>query len=163
AAIVLQRRVRGGTRLPAGPRVRVLLMLWVLLRLERRTARWVLVALLAFPATLSRVTEALPVISLVCRCDNRPSQPPPSEMFRLSAVREQGRWVLANALPRLTKDWERATIGRVTFVYPGSHRFDRSRAEGSARFVDSIAAAFDVPPPRGIRYYVAANLDEMFW
>src|SRR5256712_11723684 len=101
--------------------------------------------------------------TLVARAYDSTSVVKPLALFRVYAVREQGRWMLANALPRLTKDWNRATIGSVTFVYPGSHRFDRSRAEGSARFVDSIAAAFDVSAPRGIRYYVAANLDEMFW
>ena len=120
---------------------------------------WTVVHLAPSP----RMDSTYLIRTLVARAYDSASVVKPLALFRVYAVREQGRWVLANALPRLTKDWKRATIGPVTFVYPGSHRFDRSRAEGSARFVDSIAAAFDVPAPRGIRYYVAANLDEMFW
>src|SRR5207245_11584852 len=86
--------------------------------------------------------------TLVARAYDSTSVVKPLALFRVYAVREQGRWMLANALPRLTKDWKRATIGPVTFVYPGSHRFDRSPAEGPARFVDSIAAAFDVSAKR---------------
>src|SRR6266480_6309469 len=39
----------------------------------------------------------------------------PLALYRVYATREQGRWVLANALPRLTRDWNHERIGRVQF------------------------------------------------
>src|SRR2546430_6746641 len=42
----------------------------------------------------------------------------PLALYRVYATREGGRWVLANALPRVTRRWNHETIGRVTFVYP---------------------------------------------
>src|ERR1051325_44873 len=83
-------------------------------------------------------------------------------LYRLYAIREAGRWVLANALPRLTRTWHRETITSVTFVYPPGWRFARSRAEASAAFVDSLARAFQLPPPRAIEYYVTGDLIETF-
>src|SRR6059058_2032005 len=66
----------------------------------------------------------------------------PLAVYRVFATREGGRWVLANALPRLTQRWQRETIGRITFVFPPTHRFVRARAEATAAFVDSLAHAF---------------------
>lgn len=84
----------------------------------------------------------------------------PLALYRVYAVREEGRWTLANALPRLTRDWNRETFGRVTFVFPRSRRFARSRAETAAAFVDSLARAFDVVPPSNIEYYFTNDLRE---
>jgi len=82
----------------------------------------------------------------------------PLALYRVYATREQGRWVLANALPRLTKDWNHATIGHVRFAFPGTHRFARARAAATAAFVDSLAAAFEVSPPASIGYYFTDDL-----
>lgn len=85
----------------------------------------------------------------------------PIAFYRVYATREGGRWVLGNALPRMTRRWKHETIGHVTFVYPPTHAFDRASAQGSARFVDSLARAFNVPVPIGISYYVADNADDV--
>lgn len=82
----------------------------------------------------------------------------PLALYRVYATREQGRWVLANALPRLTRDWNHKTIGRVRFVFPRTHRFARDRAAATSVFVDSLAAAFEVSPPTGIEYYFTDDL-----
>lgn len=82
----------------------------------------------------------------------------PLALYRVYATREQGRWVLANALPRLTKNWSHETIGRVQFVFPATHRFARDRAAATSAFVDSLAAAFEVSPPAGIEYYFTDDL-----
>src|ERR1035437_523755 len=79
----------------------------------------------------------------------------PVALTRVYAIRENHRWVMANAFPRLTASWHTAKFGRITFVYPPEHRFNATRARQSARFVDSLAAAFDVPPPRSITFVVA--------
>jgi len=82
----------------------------------------------------------------------------PLALYRVYATREQGRWVLANALPRLTRDWNHEKIGRVQFVFPATHRFARDRAMATSAFVDSLAAAFEVSPPASIGYYFTDDL-----
>ncbi len=84
----------------------------------------------------------------------------PVALYRVYATREGGRWVLANALPRVTRDWRHETVGRITFIFPPTHAFDRRRAERSARFVDSLARAFAVEPPPSITYVFTEDLRE---
>ncbi|MGH7724968.1 MAG: hypothetical protein ACREOU_06020 [Candidatus Eiseniibacteriota bacterium] len=84
----------------------------------------------------------------------------PLALYRVYATQENGRWVLANALPRTTRDWERVTIGKVTFVYPPKHAFDRRRASATAAFVDSLARAFERPTPDPITFYFTDDLAE---
>ena len=84
----------------------------------------------------------------------------PLALYRVYATREQGRWVLANALPRLTSEWNHETIGRITFVFPKIRRFDRKRAQATAAFVDSLAHAFGISPPARIGYYFTNDLIE---
>ncbi len=84
----------------------------------------------------------------------------PLALFRVYAVREAGRWVLANALPRLTRNWRHDTLGHVTFVYPPAHRFDRREASASAAFVDSLAQRFGLPTPEPITYYFTDDMLE---
>ena len=86
----------------------------------------------------------------------------PVALVRVDAVREDDRWALAGALPRLTADWRRTAVGAFTFVYPPEHRFDAGRARRAVRFVDSLAAAFGVPRPAGVTYYVARTPEEVF-
>lgn len=77
----------------------------------------------------------------------------PLALYRTYAVRERGRWLLESALPRQTSAWRRERLGRVTFVFPAGHSFDRARAAGSARFVDSLAQAWSLTPPDSVGYY----------
>lgn len=84
----------------------------------------------------------------------------PLALYRVYVTREGGRWVLANALPRLTRRWNHATIGRVTFVFPPTRPFARVRAQKTAAFVDSLARAFEIPPPRAMAYYFTDDLSE---
>jgi len=84
----------------------------------------------------------------------------PLALYRVYATREEGQWVLANALPRLTRRWNHETVGRITFVFPPTRAFSRSRAEQTAGFVDSLAHAFDVQPPSRIGYYFTDDLSE---
>lgn len=81
----------------------------------------------------------------------------PLALYRTYAVRENGRWALANALPRETRTWTHERIGRVTFVFPKTRPFARAKAEGAARFVDSLAAAWSLTPPERVTYYFTDN------
>jgi hypothetical protein len=84
----------------------------------------------------------------------------PLALYRVYATLEDGRWVLANALPRTTRDWQRITIGRVTFVCPPAHKFNRKRGRATAAFVDSLARAFELPKPEPITYYFTDDIGE---
>lgn len=85
----------------------------------------------------------------------------PLALYRVYVVREAGRWVLANALPRMTRAWRRERIDSITYVFPPTHAFVRARAEATARFADSLARAFEVPLP-AISYYFTDDLLDTF-
>jgi hypothetical protein len=99
--------------------------------------------------------------TLISSVDDSTGAVRPLALYRVYAVREAGRWVLANALPRMTRGWRHDTIDPVTFVYPPTRAFDRSRAASAARFVDSLARAFELPVP-AIGYYFTDDLIEIF-
>lgn len=82
-------------------------------------------------------------------------------VLRVFAQREGNRWVLSNGIDRLTAHWVRQRIGAITFVYPPWGVLDRRRATRAARFADSLAAAFALPPAR-LTYYLAETPEEMF-
>ena len=86
----------------------------------------------------------------------------PLALYRVYATAESGRWVLANALPRMTRTWRRETLGAITFVFPSTHAFDQRLARSTATFVDSLATAFGQPTPQPINYYFTTDLEETF-
>lgn len=82
-------------------------------------------------------------------------------VYRVYAQRDGGRWVLSNAIDRLTVHWVRQRVGSITFVYPPWRRLDRRRAARAARFADSLATAFALAP-EPLTYFVAETSEEMF-
>ena len=76
------------------------------------------------------------------------------------ARREGKRWVLANALPFRTQTWARETRGRIRYRIAPALRFDATKAERAANFVDSLAVTFGVPAPASIDYYVTESVDQ---
>jgi hypothetical protein len=100
--------------------------------------------------------------TLIASVDDSTHAVRPLALYRVYVVREAARWVLANALPRLTRSWQREAIGRVVFVRPPRHAFVRPRAAASAAFVDSLARAFNLSPPPAIEYYFTGDLLETF-
>jgi hypothetical protein len=97
---------------------------------------------------------------LVSGVDDSTRDVSPLALFRVYATRQAGHWVLANALPRLTRAWHHDTLGPLTFVYPPAHRFDRRKAAATAAFVDSLAQRFGVPRPLPITYYFTDDMVE---
>lgn len=75
------------------------------------------------------------------------------------ATLENGHWVLANALPRKTAEWSRATVARIKYVVEPGIVFDRTKATRAAAFVDSLADALEVPRLDSLEYYVASSVD----
>ena len=61
-----------------------------------------------------------------------------------------------------TAQWQRATIGPITFVYAPDHHFNRVRATHPATFVDSVVTAFGAGRPKPIDFYVADSQEEIF-
>lgn len=98
--------------------------------------------------------------TLVSAVDDSTLDVRPLALYRVYATLEGGRWVLANALPRMTREWRRSTIGKVTFVYPAAHEFDDRRARATSAFVDSLASAFELPAPEPITYYFTDDFVE---
>jgi len=84
----------------------------------------------------------------------------PLALYRVYVMMEDGRWVLANALPRTTREWQRDTVGKIEFIYPADHAFDRRRARATAVFADSLARAFELPEPDPLTYYFTDDLAE---
>lgn len=86
----------------------------------------------------------------------------PLALTRVYALRRDGRWVLAGALPRLTRRWERRRVGPITYVHPPRHAFDRQRARAAVRFADSVAEAFGAPDLQDLTYYLAGSSEEAY-
>jgi len=75
------------------------------------------------------------------------------------ATREDGRWVLANALPRRTVWWRRKTVAPIHYVIEPGLAFDSAKAIRAAAFVDSLADALAVPRLDSLDFYVASSVD----
>ncbi|MEO8908773.1 MAG: hypothetical protein ABI408_00905 [Gemmatimonadaceae bacterium] len=136
---------------------------------DRRVGDMTTEAYQGFPATIVSLASDGPgdsvfvVRVLYANADSRGLRISPLAMQRLFAVRESGSpfgFRLSGALPRLTRDWERRSQGRVTFWYaPGQHP-NPSRITHASAFVDSVAALFHVPAPNHIDMYVAGSMEE---
>jgi hypothetical protein len=75
------------------------------------------------------------------------------------ATLENGRWVLAGALPRKTARWSRTTVARIRYAVEPGLAFDSVKAARAAVFVDSLADALGVPRLDSLEYYVASSVD----
>ena len=78
------------------------------------------------------------------------------------AVPSAGGWVLANALPRLTRTWRRDTVGPITYVMAPGYPFNHDSARHAAAFVDSLAGALGVPRLERLTYFLTASDDELY-
>ena len=78
------------------------------------------------------------------------------------AERVGDRWLLANALPRHTRGWRRATVGPITYVYAPGYPYDPARAQRAVAFADSVASAFGLPRLAPLTYYLTLDVDEVY-
>lgn len=113
-------------------------------------------------APVAGLPDTWQVTTLVSVVDDSTRAVQPLALYRVHAIRESGRRVLANALPRTTRAWRRERVGAIRFVFPPGHRFDRRLARASGAFVDSLAAAFGRPPQEPITYWFTNDLEETF-
>jgi hypothetical protein len=122
-----------------------------------------------FPATVVGVIPATPndsayVVRIFYAHGDSARGISPLALQRLYALRERGApfgFKLSGALPRMTQSWDRRTKGRITFWYSPATKPNRARIDRSARFVDSVAELFDVPPPKHLDVYVGPSMDEV--
>jgi hypothetical protein len=86
----------------------------------------------------------------------------PLALTRVYAVRSSSGWRLANAYPHVTSGWARVKQGPITFIYSPTIRPDAARRRAASRFVDSLAAAFHLEPPKEIEYVVTSSAEEAY-
>lgn len=123
-----------------------------------------------FPATIVSLApdgpddSAYVVRVLYAYADSTGQSISPFALQRLYAIRESGapfNFRLSGALPRLTREWEQRTDGRVTFWYaPGQHPNPKRISQGSS-FVDSVSKLFQVSPPKHLAVYVGRSLEDV--
>ena len=121
-----------------------------------------------FPATVLSIQLAQPGVSdeyvvrtLFASTDGPTNDVKPIALTRVYAIRENGHWVFANALPRLTRDWKRHLVGHVNYIVQPGHTFDEGKARNAVRFADSVAVAFGVQPITNLDYYVTDTPEEI--
>jgi len=122
-----------------------------------------------FPATVVGVIPATPndsayVVRILYAQGDSAHGISPLALQRLYALRDRGApfgFKLSGALPRMTESWDRRTNGRITFWYSPGTKPNQAKIERSARFVDSVARLFDVPPPKHLDVYVGPSMDEV--
>jgi hypothetical protein len=123
-----------------------------------------------FPATIISLApdglgdSAYVIRVLYAYADSSGQSISPIALQRLYAIRESGApfsFRLSGTLPRLTREWEQRTEGRVTFWYaPGQHPNPKKTSHASS-FVDSVSKLFQVPPPQHLDVYVGRSLEEV--
>ena len=135
---------------------------------DRRVGDLTMQAYQGFPATIVGVASDGPgdtvyVVRILYASADSTRRISPLALQRLYAVRESGApfgFRLAGALPRLTREWEQRTKGRVTFWYaPGQHP-NPAKISHASSFVDSVATLFQVPPPKHLDMYLARSMEE---
>lgn len=80
---------------------------------------------------------------------------------RLYAVKENDKWKLKNALPIITQNWKRTTVGKITFIYPPQHRFNDTLAKKANEFCNRITNDFQFPKWKIFDFYITENGDEL--
>lgn len=139
---------------------------------DRRIGDLTIDAYQGFPATLVSVASDGPgdsayvVRVLYATADSTGGKISPLAFQRLYAIRESGapfHFRLSAALPRLTRNWDRLSKGRVTFWYAQGQHPNTTNIVHASTFVDSVASLFHVPPPNHIDMYVTGSLEEALY
>jgi len=137
---------------------------------DRRIGDLTTEAYQGFPATIVSVASDGPgdsvyvVRVLYARADSTGRNISPLALQRLYSVREPGalfNFRLSGALPRLTRQWEQRTKGRVTFWYAPGQQPNPAKISQTSSFVDSVASLFQVPPPKHLDMYVGRSFEEV--
>jgi hypothetical protein len=85
----------------------------------------------------------------------------PWAIQKLYAVKENNEWKLKNALPVITTDWNKKTVGKITFIYPLNHIFNQELAEKANQFCNQITTEFQFPEWKPFDFYITQSGDEL--
>jgi hypothetical protein len=80
---------------------------------------------------------------------------------KLYAVKEKGNWKLKNALPIITANWNKKTIGKITFIYPQHHKFNDKLAKKASLFCDEISKEYKFSDWKPFDFYITDSGDEL--
>lgn len=80
---------------------------------------------------------------------------------KLYAIKENGQWKLKNALPIITENWTKKTIGKITFIYPPNHNFDEDLAKKASLFCNALSEEFLFPQWKPFDFYITKSGDEL--
>jgi hypothetical protein len=89
------------------------------------------------------------------------SMPNPWCITKVYAAQENGTWKLKNGIHNLTKNWQRKTVGKITFIYPPEHRFNDSLAQEANIFCANLADKFQLSGWQPFDFYIAKDPDQM--
>lgn len=85
----------------------------------------------------------------------------PLAIQKIYAVKENNQWRLKNSLPIITQNWNRKTIGKITYIYPPSHPFNGELAAKANEFCNQIGKEFQFPKWEPFDYYITQSGDEL--
>ncbi len=80
---------------------------------------------------------------------------------KLYAVKENQAWKLKNALPIITEKWNRTTIGKITFIYPQDHVFNKALANQANTFCNDLIKQFGFSEWKPFEFYITNSGDEL--
>jgi hypothetical protein len=64
-------------------------------------------------------------------------------------------------MPMITANWQRRTVGKITFIYPADHEFNLELALDASAFCDEVAKKFQFNDWQPFDYYITKNGDEL--
>jgi hypothetical protein len=85
----------------------------------------------------------------------------PWAIQKVYAVKENDTWKLKNGLPVYTAHWTKETIGKITFIYPPTHAFNRELAAQANQFCNELVRKFQFPDWEPFDFYITHSGDEM--
>jgi len=85
----------------------------------------------------------------------------PWSIQKIYAILENNEWRLKNSLPIITADWNKRTVGKITFIFPTHHKFNLELAEKANHFCNQITAEFHFPESGPFDFYITHSGDEM--
>jgi hypothetical protein len=85
----------------------------------------------------------------------------PWAIQKIYAVRENNQWRLKNSLPIITDNWDRKTIGKITFIYSPYHKFNEELAVKANEFCNQVKDQFNFPDWSPFDFYITQSGDEL--
>jgi hypothetical protein len=85
----------------------------------------------------------------------------PWAIQKVYAVRENNQWRLKNSLPIITHNWNRKTIGKITYVYSPDHKFNDELAAKANEFCNQVKNEFQFSDWEPFDFYITQSGDEL--